>query len=71
MKVLTIFIELLDEGTTCWRPVQAEVLADGSFLILDPTPEGELWRFNRGDIVLCKPHQFQDSSGLVAYMRKQ
>ena len=50
----TIYIRLLDEGTTVSRPPQAQVTGDGVFLVL-PTPgydpSDELWEFPPGSIV--------------------
>jgi hypothetical protein len=71
MKTLTIFVELVGEGTQCWRPVEAEQLSDSSFRIIGAKPEDEIWRFNSGDVVRCKLHQFHDGSGLVAYMEER
>jgi hypothetical protein len=71
VKAATIFVELVGEGTPCWRPVEAEQLAAGSFRIIGVAPKDERWRFNSGDIVRCKPHQFQNGLGLIAYMREK
>lgn len=66
---MTIYLELLDEGVPCWRPVKAEQLPDGSFRIIDKPPEDECWAFKPGDIVQCKESQFENGRGLVAYQR--
>ena len=50
----TIYMQLLDEGTDVWRPVQAETLAGGLFRVLGPVPQDEKWAFSPGAIVLCK-----------------
>ncbi len=71
MKTLTIFVEVVGEGTQCWRPVEAEQLSDSSFRIIGSKPEDEIWKFDRGDVVRCKPHPFHDGSGLVAYMKER
>jgi hypothetical protein len=71
MKTATIFVELIGEATPCWRPVEAEELPDNSFRIIGAKPEDEIWKFDRGDVVRCKLHQFQDDSGLVAYMKER
>jgi len=70
MKTATIFVELIAEGTPCWRPVEAEELADGSFRLSGEIPEDEHWRFKPGDVVQCKRQEFQNGSGLIAYIRK-
>ena len=63
---MTIYVALLDEGTICWRPVEACELELGRFKIESSEPEDESWMFKAGDIVECEPHQFQNGSGLVA-----
>jgi hypothetical protein len=67
MPVETIHIPLLEEGTTVWRPVSAERLSEGTFCILGPVPEGELWAFEPGENVVVKNYVFPDgTSGLIA-----
>jgi hypothetical protein len=64
----TIYIELLEEGTPCWRPVQSEHLGGDVYRIAGERPDGEVWPFGQGDIVKCRMRTFQDgSSQLVAY----
>lgn len=63
-----IYVELLDEGSTCWRPVQAGVRIDGSYELRGFVQDGERWAFQPGDIVLCRWHTFSDGTeGRVAY----
>jgi len=38
---MTIYVELLDEGTKCWRPVSAEHISDDVYRVLDFVPEGK------------------------------
>jgi hypothetical protein len=64
---VTIFVELLDEGTRCWRPVSAERLSGDRYRILDAPPEDESWSFQAGEIVRCELRKFSDGSGLTAY----
>jgi hypothetical protein len=67
----TIYVELLEEGTPCWRPVDAEYLGDKLYRIGGEKPEDEVWAFLVGDVVKCKLKAFQDgSSELVAHERK-
>jgi len=53
----TIYIRLLEEAVTCIRPTQAELLEDGTYLVL-PTPEydptDEVWEFAPGSKVHCE-----------------
>jgi hypothetical protein len=64
---MTIYIELMNEGTNCWRPVEAKDLGDGRFQILGSQPEGEEWQFRPGEIVECRKKQFQDGLCIVAH----
>jgi len=66
MTLIKIYVALLNEGTDCWRPVEAERLSDNVFRIVSPTPPDERWQFSRGDIVRCQEKSFQDGFGLVA-----
>jgi hypothetical protein len=64
----TIYIEMLEEGTTCWRPVEAEYLGNELCRITGVAPNDEVWAFSVGDVVKCKMKTFQgDSKGLVAH----
>ncbi len=64
----TIFVQLVDEGTTCWRPVSAEHFARDLYRIMGSVPEEETWQFQPGEVVRCKLHEFADGgAGLVAY----
>jgi len=63
----TVYVELLDEGTKCWRPVSAERLSEDTYRIEDTVPEGESWQFQPGEIVRCKERLFGDASGLAAF----
>ncbi|MFP5237117.1 MAG: hypothetical protein ACLGSD_14545 [Acidobacteriota bacterium] len=54
MPVETIYIALLNEGTSVWRPIEAERLADGTYLILGPMPEDEEWEFKPRERVIVE-----------------
>jgi hypothetical protein len=56
----TIYVELLDEGVTVYRPVEALPDRDGSFRLPESAPEGELWPFAPGSRVVC---ELQDIGG--------
>jgi hypothetical protein len=66
-KTNTIYVELLDEGTKCWRPVQAEQIDGELYRMVGEKPEDEVWSFLTGDVVKCRKHTFQDGIGLLAY----
>ena len=63
-----IYVELLEEGTPCWRPVEAEHLGSELYRIVGEKPEDEVWAFSVGDVVRCKLQAFQtDCPQLVAH----
>ena len=67
MPAATIYMPLLDEGTTVWRPVEAERLPDGSYLIIGEVPDEEQWEFQPGERVAVRQHVFSDGTrGMVA-----
>ena len=52
----TIYIQLLDEGTTVFRPTQGLSLGNGLYEVLptcDYNPEDEHWEFTPGSVVRC------------------
>ncbi len=64
----TIYVALLDEGSPCWRPVEAESLSENTFRILssNPDPEDEKWEFSTGSIVRCEERDLSDGRFIVA-----
>jgi hypothetical protein len=67
MRTTTIFMQLLNEGTDCWRPVNAQE-REGVFEILGIMPAGEEWQFAPGKQVRCRPNLFADgSTALIAF----
>lgn len=67
-KAMTeVFVTLLGEGTTCWRPVAARHVRGGIYEILGNCPSDEKWQFQSGQLVECELHEFSGGSrGLVA-----
>ncbi|MBA4147934.1 MAG: hypothetical protein H0X66_07435 [Verrucomicrobia bacterium] len=64
----TIYIELVDEGTQVWRPVEAEQVREGVFRIIGRQPEDEHWQFASGSFVRCRERTFSGGEhGFVAY----
>jgi hypothetical protein len=57
---VVIYIPLLNEGTPCWRPVEAEQVDGNNYRILTAKPAGENWPVATGDVVRCEPHRFSD-----------
>ena len=67
----TVYVALLNEGTSVWSPVLAQQQTDGTYLLLGPVPEGEKWEFNPGEKVLCKNKTFSGGEQrLVAFSSK-
>ncbi len=58
--VQTIYVELVDEGVTAYRPVEATRNEDGLFRLPDGAPADEVWAFAPGSRVVC---QLQDLGG--------
>ena len=54
-------VELMEEGTPCWRPVDAEYLGNEIYRIVGQKPEDEIWAFSAGDVVKCKLKAFQEA----------
>ena len=70
-RTVTIFVYLLDEGTDCWRPVEAEDLNNGTFRIISENSEDENWQFEPGDIVSCMTKRFQNGQVSLVVETKQ
>lgn len=57
-EIIKIYVELLDEGTPVWRPVNAEPQANGTFLICEQSiPAYERWNFLPGERVLVEEQE--------------
>ena len=66
----TIYISLLNEGVSTWRPVEALKLEENIYLIPAKTEvcETEEWEFKPGEKVKCKNHTFSNGEmHLIAY----
>ena len=63
-----VLVPLVDEGTTCYRPVRAECVGDSVFRLIDEQPDDEEWKFRRGDLVNAKEMELSDGElHLVAH----
>ena len=65
----TIFIPLLDEGTTVLRPTQGLLVCEGLFAVQstpDYDPNDEHWEFAPGSVVRCVTEEYAGESILVA-----
>jgi len=64
---LTIYVALLDEGVTVWRPVVAREVSPGRYELRGAIPQGELWEFQPGQVVECERRALDGGEcGLVA-----
>ena len=64
---VTIYVSLLDEGIDVWRSVLAEHVRENVYRITDQThPDGEVWEFLPGALVLCKQINFDEGPALAA-----
>ena len=63
-----IYVALVHEGTTVWRPVAARPLGSELFRIVseNPEPNDEQWEFVSGSTVRCERRDFGGHSELVA-----
>jgi len=63
-----VYVKLIGEGTTVWRPVDAERVSSDVFRLSSGVVEpGEQWEFQPSSLVRCVPHIFASGeSGLVA-----
>ena len=65
----TIFVSLLDEGTTVLRPTQGLRVRDGLYTVLPTSgydPDDEHWEFPPGSIVRCVIVEHEGERILVA-----
>lgn len=67
-----VYVQLLDEGTVCYRPVHATPLGEDVFLLRDAVSgdaQGEAWEFPIGSTVRCVWRNFEIGSGWIAIER--
>jgi hypothetical protein len=55
----TIYVELLNEGVTVYRPVEAVPEGDGSYRLPHEAPADEHWRFEPGSRVICESQDIE------------
>jgi hypothetical protein len=66
-QALTIYVGLLDEGVTVWRPVVAREVSPGLYELTGAIAEGERWEYQPGQVVECECRALDGGdSGLVA-----
>lgn len=52
--MVTIYMQLLNEGVDAWRAVEATPLTNDTYRVADETNEDEEWKFGPGTIVRCE-----------------
>ena len=63
----TVYVALLGEGTSVWRPVQAVSISGERWRSVSSVVEGDRWEFPPGSVVRCAERVFADGQrGLVA-----
>lgn len=65
-KPATIYLNLIGEGMTVLRSVQAEHLGKDYYRIVEPMPAGETWEFTPGQVVRCQKKNLSSGKALVA-----
>jgi hypothetical protein len=63
----TVFVELLDEGVSVWRPLEADHLGGDRYRLIGEQPDDEVWPFVVGDVVKCELRTLSGGITLVAY----
>ena len=62
----TVYVALLEEGTSVWRPVSAGPLGASVYRLRGAIPEGESWQFAPGAVVRCEGRVLSGGPALVA-----
>jgi hypothetical protein len=63
----TIHVNVIGQGISLLRPVQAEHVARDIYRIVEPMPEGERWRYETGQTVRCRKQKLSSGKALVAF----
>ncbi len=63
---MIVYVELLNEGTLFYRPVEADKNPDGSYTLSLSQPESEEWEFPPGSTVECEWRQQREDNLLLA-----
>jgi hypothetical protein len=64
-----VYVALLHEGVSVWRPTQAKKLEDGTYELLatpDYDPDDETWEFLPGALVVCEAKKLSNRVVLAA-----
>jgi hypothetical protein len=63
-----VYVKLLEEGVECWRPVEAERLTSGDYVVVgsNESDGDEIWEFSSGAVVRCEHRMLSGGPRLVA-----
>jgi len=63
----SVYVALLEEGTPVWRPVPADAVGGGLFILRGTVSDQETWQFPPGATVRCAERIMSDGmEALVA-----
>lgn len=67
-ELSTIYVALLDEGTSVWRPVKAQRIGEDMYRIVSENldPDDEHWQFPPGTVMRCEVRRLSGGESLVA-----
>jgi hypothetical protein len=65
--VTIIHVNIIGQGISLLRPVQAEHIARDIYRIIEIPPEGERWKYETGQAVRCHKQKLSSGKALVAY----
>src|SRR6185312_7732415 len=65
--VTTIHVNMIGQGISILRPVQAEHLTRDIYRIVEAVPEGERWKYETGQAVRCRKQKLSSGKALVAF----
>lgn len=72
-KLITVYVDLADEGTPTMRPTKAEVLGDNRYRLLPIErydPEVETWEFLPGSVVACERVRTDDGEWVLLAVKQ-
>lgn len=65
--ITTIHVNMIGQGISILRPVQAEHLTRDIYRIVEAVPEGERWKYETGQAVRCRKQKLSSGKALVAF----
>ncbi len=62
-----IYVNVIGQGISLMRSVRAEHITRDVYRIIDVMPEGEIWRYQPGQMVRCRKQKLSNGKCLVAF----